>query len=257
VLFARRGRRIEPTPAAALLFQSLRSLLSGLDSTFELLREERGGYPRTMTLVTGARMMLEDLGRPLKQFRDHYPHVCLRLLHDHDNAAEELIVSGEADLALTLESGPGLLGRAVCSERAYQIDYLALFPNRHPLASKAALRLADLASYPLIVGHTRTYGRQLLDQAFHHAELRERVQIVAETDTSAFTIACVRAGMGIGVVAGRTAGILSRDLVTRSLAPHLGQAWIAFLFKRGKHLTETVQTLMRLIREETTNTHRQ
>jgi DNA-binding transcriptional LysR family regulator len=196
-------------------------------------------------------------GRPLKQFRDHYPHVCLRLLHDHDNAAEELIVSGEADLALTLESGPGLLGRAVCSERAYQIDYLALFPNRHPLASKAALRLADLASYPLIVGHTRTYGRQLLDQAFHHAELRERVQIVAETDTSAFTIACVRAGMGIGVVAGRTAGILSRDLVTRSLAPHLGQAWIAFLFKRGKHLTETVQTLMRLIREETTNTHRQ
>jgi DNA-binding transcriptional LysR family regulator len=88
-----------------------------------------------------------------------------------------------------------------------------------------------------------------LDQAFHHEGLLERVQIVAETDTSAFTIACVRAGMGIGIVAGRAAGLLSRDLVTRSLAPHLGQAWIAFLWKRGKHLTATVQALVQLIRE--------
>jgi DNA-binding transcriptional LysR family regulator len=203
-----------------------------------------------VTLVTGARMMLEDLGRPLKIFRDQFPKVCLRLLHDHDKAAEELILSGEADLALTLESGPGLIGRAVYSERAYRIDYLAVFPKRHPLARKKSLSLADLAAQPLIVGHAKTYGRQLLEQALHHDELLEKIQIVAETDTSAFTIACVRAGMGIGVVAGRPSGILSRDLVTRSLAAHLGQAWIAFLWKRGKHLTPTVQTLVRLIRQE-------
>jgi len=249
VFFVRRGRRIKPTPAADRLFHSLQSLLTGLDSTFELLREETGDHPRNVTLVTGARMMLEDLGPPLKRFRDRYPSVCLRLLHDHDKAAEELIVSGEADLALSLESGPGLVSSAVVTQRAYQNDYLAVFPKRHPLARKRSLRLTDLAAYPLIVGHGRTYGRQLLDQAFHHEGLLERVQIVAETDTSAFTIACVRAGMGIGVVAGRAAGLLARDLVTRSLAPHLGQAWIAFLWKRGKHLTATVQALVQFIRD--------
>src|SRR5262245_24834810 len=68
VLFARRGRRIEPTPAAGVLYQSLRSLLSGLDSTFDLLHEQETGAPRTLTLVTGARMMLEDLGPSLKKF---------------------------------------------------------------------------------------------------------------------------------------------------------------------------------------------
>ncbi|HEY2412571.1 MAG TPA: LysR family transcriptional regulator [Pirellulaceae bacterium] len=246
-LFVRRGRRIESTPTAALLYESLRSLLSGLDSTFELVREEGGNYPRTVTLVTGARMMLEDLGRPLKQFRDRYPHICLRLLHDHDKDAEELVVQGQADLALTLEPGPGLVGPGIVSQRAYQIDYLAVFPKRHPLARKATLTLGDLAAQPLIVGHVKTYGRQLLEEAFHHAGLLERVKVVAETDTSAFTIACVRAGMGVGVVAGRPTGILSRDLVTRSLASHLGQAWIAFLWKRGKHLTVSVQTLVQLI----------
>jgi DNA-binding transcriptional LysR family regulator len=246
--FVRRGRRIEATPAAALLHHSLQSLLSGLDSTFDLLREEGGNYPRTVTLVTGARMMLEDLGQPLKAFRDRFPHVCLRLLHDHDKTAEDLILRGDADLALTLEPGPGVVGRGVYSERAYPIDYLAIFPKKHPFARKPSLDLTDLAGHPLIVGHAKTFGRQLLEQAFHHADLLERVQIVAETDTSAFTIACVRAGMGIGVVAGRPHGFLSRDLVARSLAPTLGQAWIAFLWKRGKQLTTTVQTLVQLIR---------
>jgi DNA-binding transcriptional LysR family regulator len=250
VFFARRGRRIQPTSAAARLYQSLRSLLSGLDSTFELLREEDGSFPRTVTLVAGARMMLEDLGRPLKRFRDKYPQVCLRLLHGHDQAAEDLIMRDEADLALTLESGPGLVRRAVYSERAYPIDYLAVFPKRHPLASTKSVTLADLVRHPLIVGHTRTYGRQLLEQALHHEGLLDQVQVAAETDTSAFTIACVRAGMGIGIVAGRPGGFLARDLTTRSLADRLGQAWIAFLWKRGKHLTTAVQTLIELIREQ-------
>jgi DNA-binding transcriptional LysR family regulator len=249
VLFERRGRRIEATPAAGLLYQSLRTLLAGLDSTFDLLREGRGDYPRTLTLVSGARMMLEDLGPPLARFREQYEHVRLRLLHYNDRAAEELVANGEADLALTLEPGPGVIGKRVCVERAYPIDYLVVFPKRHPLACNSDLRLQDLTEYPLVVGHAGTYGRQLLEQALHHEGLSERVKIVAETDTSAFTVACVRAGMGVGIVAGRTGGFLSRDLVVRSLQPQLGQAWIAFLWKHGKHLTVTVQTLMRLIRE--------
>src|SRR5262245_48359316 len=178
-LFTRRGRRIEPTPAAAVLYQSLSSLLAGIDSTLELLREQGGERPPAATVVDGGRMMLEDLGRPLARFRKQHPGVCLRLLHEHDKAAEELIVSGEADLALTLEAGPGVVGRGVASERAYQIDYLALFPKRHPLTRKLSLDLKDLASYPLIIGHARTYGRQLLEQALHHAGLLDRIQIVA------------------------------------------------------------------------------
>jgi DNA-binding transcriptional LysR family regulator len=255
-LFVRVGRRITPTPAAGVLHQSLRSLLTGLDSTLLALREESGRRPQKLTLVTGARMMLEDLGHPLKRFRDQFPHVGLRLMHDHAGNAETLILSGEADLALTLEPGPGLVARGIYAERAYRIDYLAILPKRHPLASKRALALVDLVNYPLIAGHTQTYGRQLLDQALHHEGLLERANIVAETDTSAFTIACVRARMGVGIVAGRPHGWLSRDLVCRPLTAKLGQAWIAFLWKRGRHLTVSLQSLMQLIREATAAAHR-
>ncbi|MCI0357950.1 MAG: substrate-binding domain-containing protein, partial [Planctomycetaceae bacterium] len=66
---------------------------------------------------------------------------------------------------------------------------------------------------------------------------------------SAFTIACVRAGMGIGIVAGQPQGFLTRGLATRSLQPQLGQAWIAFLWQKGRQLTPTVRALVQLIRE--------
>ena len=247
-LFQRRGRRIQPTPAANVLYEALRPLLAGLDSTFELLREERGEFPRTISLVTGARMMLEDLAPVLARFHEQYPNVRLRLLHYNDKVAADLVVAGEADLALTLEPGPGVLGREVCVERAYKIEYLAIFPKRHPLAKEPELRLSDLAAHPLILGHPGTYGRQLLEQALHHEGLWERVEIVAETDTSAFTIACVRARMGVGIIAGRAGGFLCKGLVTRPLQAELGDAWIAFLWKRGKHLTTAVQTLLQLIR---------
>ncbi len=250
VLFTRRGRRIEPTQAASLLYQSLSALLAGLDSSFELVREERGDLARTLTIVTGARMMLEDLAQPLAQFHCQFPSVCLRLLHRNATAAaEELVLAGQADLALTLEPGPGVASRSVSVERAYPIDYLAVFPRRHPLAREGSLRLADVVNYPLIVGHSGTYGRQLLEQALHHEGLSERARFVAETDTSAFTMACVRAGMGVGIVAGQPHGFLVRGLATGSLEPQLGQAWIAFLWKKGRQLTPMVQTLVHLVRQ--------
>jgi hypothetical protein len=55
--------------------------------------------------------------------------------------------------------------------------------------------------------------------------------------------------MGVGVIAGRAGGFLCRDLVVRSLSSELGDAWVAFRWKKGKLLTATVRTLMRLIRD--------
>ncbi|MBI3468551.1 MAG: hypothetical protein HY000_36580 [Planctomycetes bacterium] len=123
-------------------------------------------------------------------------------------------------MALALEPGPGVVGQGVSTERAYRVTYLAVFPKRHPLAQKTSVKLAELRPYQLIVGHRGTYGRQLFEQALHHEGLSDRARIVAETDTSAFTLVCIREGLGIGIVAGREDGfLLARDLVARRLNP--------------------------------------
>lgn len=248
VLFCRRGRRVEPTVAAQTLYATMHPILASLDATFELVRDAEGVQPRTLTLVSGARLLLEDLGPPLAQFRRQFPQVRLRLVHHNDGLAASMVASGEADLALTLQPLREAAHPRVQVERAFPIQYLALFPRRHPFARKRRLRLEDLLDVPLVVGHLGTYSRQLLEQAIYQRGLSGPLRIVAETDSSAFTAACVRAGMGVGIIAGRPDGFLCRGLESRSLAEELGSAWIVCLTQRGRLPSRPVQTLIDLIR---------
>jgi DNA-binding transcriptional LysR family regulator len=247
-LFRRSGRRIEPTTAATVLFEALRPVLAGVDSSFHLVQESLEGQQH-LTIIAGVRMLLEDLGEPLARFHGVYPQVRLRLMHGDNPAVVAKVLSGDADLGMTLEPDVDSRNHAIIYERAYPIEGLALIPTAHPLSDHAKLSLADLVGYPLIVGHKHTYGRHLLEQALHRQGLLSQLHIVAETDNSAFTCACVRAGLGVGIVAGRPDGMLCRGLVVRSLRRQLGQTWIAFARQAGRHPTMTMRNLMRLIIE--------
>ncbi len=247
-LFARSGRAVEPTEAGRRLYDAARPLLDAFVATFDVVRNQPAA-PQTLTILTGVRMTLEDLGPALKHFREHHPTVTLRLLHGDNRKAEELLAAGEANLALTLDPGPGMRGTRVQAERAFRLEYLALIPDGHPLATKLRPRLKDLVTHPLVLGSRQTYGRLLLEQALHREDLFEQLQVAAETDNSAYTIACVRAGLGVGVLAGRPDGHLCQGLLVRSLEPLLGQAWIVFLWRKGKRLTANEQAFVDSVRQ--------
>ncbi|MEJ7639980.1 MAG: LysR substrate-binding domain-containing protein [Singulisphaera sp.] len=132
-------------------------------------------------------------------------------------------------MALTLEPGPGLIGDAVCSERAYEIDYLTLVPTSHPLARKTTMR-RDLVAHPLIVGHPETSGRRLLEQALHQEGL-DRLQIAVEIDNARSPRPRPRRD------GCRRDGRAARGCCPRVGCPiaasTLGRARIVFLWKRG------------------------
>lgn len=247
-LFRRRGRRVEPTTAADALYPVLRPLLAALDSTFELVQDHEQVLPRTLTVVSGARLLLEDLGPPLAHFCKQFPQVRLRLVHHNDGLAASMVAGGEADLALTLQPLRETTEARVQIERAFPIEFLAIFPRRHPLARTSRVTLQELLAYPLVVGHSGTYSRQLFEQALYRRGLGAVPQIVAETDSSAFTAACVRAGMGVGLIAGRPDGFLCKGLASRPLTAELGIAWIVFLLQRGKIPSRPLAALIEAIR---------
>jgi DNA-binding transcriptional LysR family regulator len=249
-LFARAGRGIVVTDAGRALYDAVRPLLAGFDSTLQLVRDDPGDAEGVLTILTGVRMTLEDLGPVLKRFRQQFPLVSLRLMHGDNRKSEELLATGQADLALALDPGPGFRSEELQMERAYRLEYQAVLPARHPLATKSKLGLADLVEYPLILGASATYGRMLIDQAIHREQLSDRVRTAVETDNSAYTVACVRAGLGVGVIAGRPGGSLTRGLQCKSLAKSLGQAWIVFLWKKGKQLSSREAAFVDLVRSQ-------
>ena len=241
-LFERHGRNIRPTQQAQALYDALRPVLTGLDSSFEVLDER--GSPSQLRLVTGMRMLLEELGDHFREFLESHPGVSLRLLHGDNVTAEQLIAADEADLGLTLAPPHHTEHKELTYEKAYSVEFLALAPPDHPLAERHRLRLRDLVRYPLIVGHPGANSRRVLEEALHREELLDELQIAVETDNSAFTAACVRAGLGVGIVAGSAGGPLTRDLVGLSLRSQLGHARIVFIWKTGRILSQGVLDLI-------------
>lgn len=246
-LFRKLGRRVVSTPDAARLREALRPLLAGLESTFEIVGPTADSAPRTIRLVTGMRMALEELAIPIASFRRQRPLVSLRWMHADNVRAQELVADGQADLAVLLEPTPERRSPRLEFRAAYCIEYLAVFPARHPLARKRQVRLSDLAVEPLIVGHSETFVRKALDFALHQRHGQRALQIAVETDNSALTIACVRQGMGVGVIAGREGGELLRGLRVRSLRGILGEARIVLAYQRGVLLPDAMQELIAAI----------
>ncbi len=243
-LFLKKGRRVVSTPAAEQLREAFRPFLAGLESTFDIVGPNARRQPRTIRLVTGMRMALEELGVPLASFRQRNPEVSIRWLHADNLRAQELIAEGQVDLAVMLEPTPERRSPRLEFRSAYCIEYLAVFPARHRLARKSPLRLSDLIAEPLIVGHSETFVRRALDFAMHQRHTTSPLQVAVETDNSALTIACVHQGMGVGIIAGRTGGQLLRELHVRSLRNTLGEARIVVAWKRGVLLPETTIELV-------------
>lgn len=244
-LFEKVGRQVQATEAANRLYAEVDRILVSLDSTFDVIGGEADDCT-PITLVTGVRMMLEDLAEPLGAFRKQFSNRLL-IRHGSNRSAEELIVSGTADLALTLESSPTQESTQIHYEPAYFVDFLAVAPQQHPFWSANTSRLREVVKHDLIVTAPGTHGREALEQALH----RERLQanITVETDNSGFTIACVQAGMGLGILAGRPEGQLCRQLATRSLRRQLGRRQIVFMWRKGRRLTEPILDLIERIRE--------
>ena len=122
-------------------------------------------------------------------------------------------------------------------------------PARHRLVKQAELTLADIVGEPLILGNKNTVGRQQFEQAIFRLGLTQPLTVVAETDNSAVTVACVRAGIGVGIIAGKHGGNLTRHVTTKSLAKDLGTVNIVAAYRTGRLHTKVVRQLLDLLKQ--------
>ncbi|TWT55357.1 LysR family transcriptional regulator [Allorhodopirellula solitaria] len=248
-LFERSGRNIVPTASGEMLYEMLRPLLATVSSTFDRLAEQDEGLLPQITLVTGARMMMDDLGAPFKRFQGLYPDTTLQIKTADNLAAQQIILDSRADLALMIEPPQDFRRAGIQYETLYPLEYLIALPARHRLIGSTHVGLAELVEEPIVVGSPHTIGRKLLDQTLFRLGISAPLNIVAETDNSAATLACVRAGLGIGIIAGRADGQLTRQIKTSSLAHELGKVNVVAAFREGRKLTNALGALVDLIRD--------
>jgi DNA-binding transcriptional LysR family regulator len=242
-LLKRHGNGIAPTPEGEQLLELIRPQLAGIESTRDALLQQGGALPATLTVATNLRVLAEEVCRGLRCFQRDYPTIHLHLVFT-GNDVDQRVARGEADVGFTLEPGPdNPCSTAVRYEPAGEVDYLLVAPRRHPLLKSRTLQLRQIARYPLVLGEAAAYSRRRVQEVLHRHNLSQAVQVAVETSSDEYTLACVRAGLGIGITVGCGRGTMYGGLVVRSLRRWFGTARVGFVWRRGAHLPDSHRQL--------------
>jgi len=214
-LFERSRRHVALTEAGAFLLERARRLLAdGERAVLDAGRVARGeggvlsvGYTPTATY--------EILPRCLAVHRSRWPGVRLDLVELRSGLQGEALRAGRIELGLAC--GPlgeeGLAEVPLARER-----FVAALPRRHPLASRARLRLRDLDGCECVAvrpGVEPAWARAA-EEAL--ARARVRLDLVQETDTKIAMLGLVAAGVGLALVSGSMRRLARDGVAYREIA---------------------------------------
>jgi len=160
----------------------------------EFSRESEG----SLTIATTHTQARYALPGPIQAFMQHYPGVRLSLKQGSPTQICDMVVSGEADLAIATE------GIALFKELAmlpcYEWNRGVVVPLGHPLLDlEAPITLQDIARYPIITYDFAFTGRSKINKAFANLGITPTVALTA-IDTDVIKT-YVTLGLGIGIIA--------------------------------------------------------
>jgi len=197
-IFVRHGRRItaltEPGKAAVEVIEQLLREAENLKQVGREFRDQAAGTFTIATTHTQARYSLPEV---VGAFKRRYPKVHLTLKQGNPVQLAELVVSGEADIAIATEAldrHPKLLALA-----AYQWHHCIVVPRKHPLLKESRITLEMLQQYPIITYDPAFAGRSSIDAAFRAQGLAPDFVLSAVDSDVIKTY--VELGLGIGIIA--------------------------------------------------------
>ena len=248
-LFVRlHARGLELTAAGAVRFKQAHALLRQAQSLSAPRALDLSGTLRMGCLSTlGARFLPGILSR----MQSDYPSIRVQIEEGDTETLMRQIERGAMDTALMFDLG---LARNVRLQPIAELWPYALLPHGHALATKTSLRLADLASEPLVLinlPHSRAYFLSL----FHAAGLSP--QIAYESASMEMVRTRVANGLGVSILTTRPVrdvGYDGKKLACRSLGGALRPQMVVMASHQGddpqpalsQALKDTVQTCFAL-----------
>ncbi|MDK2125065.1 HTH-type transcriptional regulator CysB [Parachitinimonas caeni] len=221
-VFVRNGKRVVDVtePGRHILEISERILreANNLRRVAEQFVQEEEGSLTIATTHTQARYALPDT---IRSFCERYPKVRLSIKQGSPTQICELVVAGEADIAIATE-GIGQFPELAALD-CYQWNRSIVVPDGHPLlALDRPITLADVAAYPIVTYDFAFAGRSKINQAFEKEGLTPNVVLTA-IDTDVIKT-YVNLGLGVGIIA-TMAFEPSRDIGLKAIdASHLFEA---------------------------------
>ena len=208
-LFVRRGKRLlgltEPGKELIEIVERMLLDAQNIKRLAEQFSNRDRGSLTVATTHTQARYALPPV---VTRFKAEYPHVHLVLHQGSPSEIVNMLMTGDADIAIATESLEG--AQQFASFPFYTWNHAVIVPEGHPLIDVTPLTLEAIASYPVITYHEGFTGRGVVDKVFANAGLVPDV-VMSALDSDVIKT-YVELGLGIGIVA---SGSFSPDRDTR------------------------------------------
>ena len=199
-LVERGPRGIRLTEAGEVLVRHADAVLSRLASAEDelaALAGLRGGKLRMSTFQSAGATLVPQA---IAAFHRRYPDVELALVEAEPEPATEMMRAGELDLAIVydFEGAPGQIDEGLDCTHLLDDPYELLVASDHPFASRARLKLSDLADERWVHSTTRSGCRLGVNHACAQAGFEPRIAF--ETDEILAIQALVATGMGVALL---------------------------------------------------------
>lgn len=197
-IFVRHGKRLvditEPGKHVIAIAERMLRDMDNLRQVGDEFSQESTGSLSIATTHTQARYVLPPV---IKDFSLKYPQVKLQLHQGSPRQVCDMVLNGDADLAIATEAGPDY--EELIQLPCHQWNRCIVATPRHPILQEQPLTLEAIARYPLITYDDAFVGRSLINKAFLGRGLKPNVVLTAiDSDVIKTYVAL---DMGIGILA--------------------------------------------------------
>ena len=223
-LLARRGRRVEVTPAGRTLAEAVERALRELDRGLDDLARDNAAGTGVVSLAFLHTLGPEVVPRILREFRGQAPGVRFQLAQEGHEEVLGKLRAGEVDLCLTspLPEEPGLTAKPLQRQRLC----LAV-PQAHALSRVRGVALAEVADEHF-VGFKQGYGMRRISETWCH-QAGFTPHLTFEGEDVATVRGLVAAGLGIALLppspTSPPPGVVEVVVQTPPATRTIGMAW--------------------------------
>jgi DNA-binding transcriptional LysR family regulator len=240
-LFDRIGRRVTLTEAGSALLPHARAVQQELQAAERSVRDLAGAVGGRLRLATSHHIGLHRLPPVLSYFKNAYPAVQIDIDFMDSEQAYELIMQGEAELAVVTLAPQS--EKSIVTVPVWQDPLDFMVSVDHPLAATAPQGLQDLAHHPAVLPGLNTYTGQIVKRLFDRHGLQLSVSMATNYLETIRMLASV--GLGWTVLPRSMADASLRRLAIRQVQI---ERRLGFVYHRGRSLSRAASAFIEVLR---------
>ncbi|KFK95234.1 MULTISPECIES: LysR family transcriptional regulator [unclassified Serratia (in: enterobacteria)] len=243
-LLIREGRKLHLTDSGQAVYQRGLAIL-GEFRQLEAELEDISSVKKGVLRLGIPPMVGRQIAGLIRQFRQTYPGIELKIAELGGQLVEQAVLSGELDLAMTVRpSGTEqpltflpLLSHPMC----------VVMPRNTHWLNRTTINIAELAEWPILIYNEDFTLYKMLMAAFHQAGFEPKIAV--RSGQWDFLASMVQAGIGIATLPEPVCQWLDKsNLIWLPLEPRM--EWlVGLIWRQGHYLSHSAQAWIACCRD--------